>query len=136
MAEKCFDRGSYTLCIDKLTKKQTRHPKGTDAGGPTAIQKAANFTKAAVKHVATGRKHATLEVIQQRFSVCENCPSKLFAEIESPPKRLQDAGTVGTCLYRSCGCYIHDTKTFPNKLAWDSEKCPNNHWNEDDSPAS
>ena len=132
MGTKCFNRKDHVLCIDKKTGEQTRYPND----GPSSLQKAANFTRAATRHVVTGRKHATLEVIQQRFSVCENCPSKLFAEIENPPKRLQGAGTVGTCLHRSCGCYIHNTKTFPNKLAWDSEKCPNNHWNENDSPTS
>ena len=130
MAEKCFDRGTYTLCIDKVTKQQRRIPKGTDDGGPTVLQKAANFTKAAAKHVATGRKHATLKVIQERFETCQHCPSNLFAELdpERLPKRLQDVGLVGTCRHKSCGCYIHGADVFPNKNAWESSKCPKGHW--------
>ena len=129
MTEKCFDRGSYTLCIDKVTKQQRKIPK--DGPKPVklgTVAKAVNFAKAATKHVATGRKIVSLEVIQDRFETCRNC--KLFGELDRDgiPAKLKDIEVVGTCLHVKCNCYLHDQKVFPNKLSWASQSCPEGYW--------
>lgn len=120
---KCFDRGDHTVCIDKATGRKWKE-------GPGAVRKAANFAKATAEHVRRGRPKASLEVIQSRFAICSNCPDELFSVIatESIPKRLSELPIVGTCLHRTCGCFIHDAETFPNKLAWATQRCPKGNW--------
>ena len=125
---KRFVRDGYTLVKNKTTGEEWREYDT----GPSALRKAVNFTKAAVRHAATGGVKASLEVINQRYEICENCPSNRFAE-QNPkklPKKLKDVDFfIGTCLEKSCGCNIHNTPIFPNKLAWESSFCSLGHWN-------
>lgn len=121
-----FDRGDHTLVIDVLNGKKWKEPKS----GPGTLQKAANFTKAAVKHVRSGRKKVSLEVIQERYAVCRDCPSGLFVQLgpKSVPRQLAEVEGVGTCTHRKCGCFIHSAEVFPNKLSWSTTSCPRKHW--------
>ena len=123
---KRFVRDGYVLVKNKTTGEQWREYDT----GPSTLRKAANFTRAIVKHARTGRVKASLEVINQRFAICANCPSGKFAEIgrESLPGKLAEVETVGTCLHKTCGCFIHDTPIFPNKLAFESQSCPLGNW--------
>ena len=139
-----FDRGNYILVINAATGekwKEWKEPRKvqtitTESGevpvkGPGKLRKAANFAAAAAKHVATGRRVVSLEVIQNRFSICSKCPDNLFAEIEPkdrPAILKNHEGQVGTCLHKKCGCYIHELELFPNKIAWATQRCPLNHW--------
>ena len=121
-----FDRGDHILVINIATGKRHTEPKEA----PTLAKKAANFAKAAARQASRGNPKVSLEVIQQRYEICSNCPDGLFAEIDrnDVPKRLKDVEIVGTCMHRTCGCYIHNTETFPNKLSWGSTSCPQKHW--------
>jgi|TARA_R110000824_G_scaffold35108_1_gene110506 hypothetical protein len=121
-----FDRGDYILVIDVASGKKWREEKTA----PSLARKAANFSKAAARQAMQGNPKVSLEVIQERYAICSNCPSGLFAEIDrnDVPKRLKDVEIVGTCMNRKCGCYIHETETFPNKLSWGSTSCPQKHW--------
>ena len=121
-----FDRGDHILVVNVATGERHIEPKES----PSLARKAANFSKAAARQASRGNPKVSLEVIQERYAICSNCPSGLFAEIDrnDVPKRLKDVEIVGTCMDRRCGCYIHDTETFPNKLSWGSTSCPEKHW--------
>jgi hypothetical protein len=125
---KRFDRGNHVLVIDEITGTQWREPKT----GPSTLRKATNFTKAAAKHVRSGRKTVSLEIVQERFEICSNCPDELFVQLdpERLPKRISGKveGVVGTCTHRRCGCFIHAEEVFPNKLLWSTSACPRQHW--------
>jgi hypothetical protein len=122
------DAGDFILATDMVTGETWKEERQKPIVVKT--QQAVNFTKAVVKHVATGRKKVSLEVIQERFEMCQNCPDGLFVQLEGKtiPKQLREGGTVGTCSDRRCRCYIHGTEKFPNKLAWGSTSCPRGHW--------
>lgn len=72
---------------------------------PGIFQKAANFTKAIVKHAATGFQRVPLNVFHERTSICNNCENKT---------------PENTC--RLCGCFLNIKNT------WASEKCPAGKW--------
>lgn len=98
--------------------------------GPSLLRKAANFTKAAVSHFLHGGPKSTLEIIQSRVAICRACPAKLYKPLEDAkiPGNLKDAQEVGTCLHKTCGCFLHELDRFPNKLAWADQQCPLGHW--------
>jgi len=98
---------------------------------PGLFRKTMNFTKAAVKHVASGRPIALQEVVDERLAICRTCPSKLYKIklVQEIPPQLRHLEEVGTCLHKTCGCYLHDAgDIFPNKLAWADQACPLGHW--------
>ena len=121
-----FDRGDHILVINTATGERSIEPKEA----PTLAKKAANFAKAAARQASRGNPKVSLEIINQRYEICSNCPDGLFAEIDrnDVPKRLKDVEIVGTCMDRRCGCYIHNAETFPNKLSWGTTACPKGHW--------
>jgi hypothetical protein len=124
-----FDRGDHVLVIDTATGNKWREQKD----GPGTFRKAVNFSAATIKHVRKGRPRVSQDVIEKRFAVCSDCPDGLFVELgkDRLPKRLHVVeGVVGTCRDRRCGCYIHASEAFPNKLAWATTKCPMEHWEE------
>jgi len=94
--------------------------------GPGLIQQGFNFGGAVLDHITTGRKHASPELIQQRFTICKTC--SLYKIRTEVPDQLKDIEEVGKCLHKKCGCYIHTLDQFPNKLAWESEQCPLKKW--------
>lgn len=124
---KQFDRGRYWLRIDTKTGQKWKIPKD-ESKPPGMIRKAANFAGAATKHVAKGRPKASKETIEKRFRKCCGCEKFEVLATESVPKPLRDLEQVGTCNHKQCGCYIHDSELFPNKLAWSSQSCPLNKW--------
>lgn len=75
---------------------------------PTLLKKAANFTKALVKHAADGLERLPEEAYQQRLTICSTC------EAFNPEK--------GVCRDWRCGCSLH------KKAWWRSEDCPRGCW--------
>ena len=77
---------------------------------PSFLQKAKNFAKAAVSHIAAGMPLASDEEIDRRFAICQKCPL------------LKDNACT------KCGCPVAREKKFISKLAWADQKCPEGHW--------
>ena len=77
---------------------------------PSLPKKAANLTKAVIKHVANGLKHTSKETQEARRSICRQCP---FRDPHS---------FVLICTHQECGCYID------SKVVWTSEECPIGLW--------
>lgn len=73
---------------------------------PTFVNKALNFSKSVVKHVATGAKNSSEEESAKRMSICESCDR--FDKINR------------TCL--SCGCFLD------LKVKWQTSECPLRKW--------
>ena len=121
-----FDKGDYTLVINRATGEQYREPKE----GPSLVRKAVNFTVATAKHVAKGRPQASLDVIKERYEICKYCPDGLFRLIDPDSRisKLADVDGLGTCIHRKCGCHIHPTERRPNKLGRADQKCPRGYW--------
>lgn len=89
-------------------------PSGVRPGfTPVPIaRKAANFAKAAVRHIADGGRQCTNEEIAARFAICEQCPLLVDAH----------------CTHESCGCGISPKRAVLSKLTWASESCPIGKW--------
>jgi hypothetical protein len=77
--------------------------------GPSLIQKAVNFSKAIVQHVAAGLPQASEDLIAKRLAICELC-----VEYFDKDRRA--------CKHKSCGCSV-DKKT-----PWLDQKCPISRW--------
>lgn len=103
------DRGDHTLVIDRTGRipRAYRVPKGQ-----SVTTKAKNFAKAATKHVATGRKKATQEQVDERFAVCETCEYLIDDKMECS----------------ECGCGIKSVKGPLSKLTWATSSCPKGKW--------
>lgn len=130
-----FERRNGTVIVDTTSGKRvvTYLEPGKKVEdlkeGPSLLRKAANFTKAGVKHIATGRKQSTDKTRLTRLNICKVCSS--YKVLEEFPRQLKEAKEVGTCIEKSCGCFIHELPTFPNKLAWASQSCPLKKWGEE-----
>jgi len=85
--------------------------------GPGLVRRAANFTKAATKHVCNGSPKTSLAVIQERFAICAGCDS-----FESTGKGN------GKCLEIKCGCNLANDERPVNKLRWADQECPLKKW--------
>jgi hypothetical protein len=117
LEQRCRERG-YTMdevraCIvaqdgSRITVDETRsaYPR------PTLVQKAANLTKAAARHVANRGRQCTDEEIAARYAICESCPL------------LMDEH----CTHKNCGCRISPKRAIVSKLSWASESCPVGKW--------
>lgn len=68
------------------------------------------FATAMTNHVRDGMTKCDEAEIQSRLEICQQCPS-----------------FTGTHC-RECGCACSQKKTFFNKLAWRSERCPLGRW--------
>lgn len=75
---------------------------------PNFIKKAENFTKASMRHAASGFEHVSENVKQHRMRLCAGC------DFLMPP---EDNPTCG-----QCGCYLNI------KIGWASESCPVGKW--------
>ena len=75
---------------------------------PNFIKKAENFTRASIKHVASGFEHVSENVKQHRMRMCAGCDFLL------PP---QDNPSCS-----QCGCFLSI------KTSWASESCPIGKW--------
>jgi len=78
---------------------------------PGIFQKAVNFTKAVVKHAATGFQRVPLNVFHDRMNICNACENKT---------------NEGTC--KLCGCFLNIKNT------WASEQCPIKKWDVFNAP--
>lgn len=74
------------------------------------LEKAKNFAKAAVQHVAAGMPRASEEEIERRFAICRGCE---FYKNSACTK---------------CGCPISRERKFVSKLAWADQSCPVGKW--------
>lgn len=75
---------------------------------PNLFIKAANFAKAAVKHVSQGMPKVSEDVLKQRLDVCDACP-----EVNKDKPNW-------TCT--KCGCNLKI------KASWASQDCPLKKW--------
>lgn len=110
--------GSVKICEQiNGVRQPTRYVKaGEKPKAPSLIRKAANFTKAAVKHVAAGSPQATDEQVAQRFAICKACP--MF-------KATGDG--QGEC--SKCGCGLKAVGVAGlSKLRWADQACPIGKW--------
>jgi hypothetical protein len=80
------------------------------ASSPAFIAKAANFAKAAVKHVAAGAPMASEDEIARRHAICASC--EFF---------------TGTACAK-CGCAVIREKQYLSKLSWADQSCPVGKW--------
>jgi hypothetical protein len=75
---------------------------------PGIIRKVANFSRAVVEDVKTGRKRVSNEVRTHRMTICRSC------ELYNLKK--------GTCKHPKCGCVMQ------KKTRWSSSECPIGRW--------
>lgn len=75
---------------------------------PGMIRKTANFAKATVRDVRTGRGRVSEEVRTHRMRLCRGC--ELYN------------GKKGTCKHPACGCVM------TRKTRWASTECPIGRW--------
>ncbi|MCC6492641.1 MAG: hypothetical protein IT424_06445 [Pirellulales bacterium] len=102
---------------EAILRTIVRHPPGV-APGPSLVRKAANFTRAAVRHQRAGRPEASDETVSQRFAVCQACA------LYQPQSEVQ-----GTCTHQSCGCALKAVGLAGrNKLRWADQACPIGRW--------
>lgn len=117
--------GGDLKVVKTVPKPQPKQPKR-----PGVVRRAANYGKAVVQHKLAGNPKASLPTIQKRFEICRNCPSGLFKRLEGNeiPHSLRELPIVGTCVHKTCGCFLHPTEIEPAKLAWADQVCPKGHW--------
>lgn len=116
------------------TRRKLKGSQRVETRGPSMFQKGINFGKALLKHVLNGSPRSTSEAILKRLEVCQSCPMYKVLPEKKIPKHLQHL-TVGTCMHKSCGCYLHKAEVFPNKLAWADQECPLQKWGREDNLA-
>lgn len=90
----------------------------------TLLQKLKSYTKAVVKHVASGESFLPAEKIQERLNICLQCPK--FKQFEDN----KNGEVRGICqiTHGGCGCHLTNKNSmkFFNKLAFPKESCPDN----------
>jgi hypothetical protein len=79
---------------------------------PSLARKAANFAKAAMRHIADRGRQCTPAEVEARFAICEQCP--LYVDHH--------------CSHQKCGCKISKNLALVSKLSWASESCPEGKW--------
>lgn len=77
---------------------------------PTLVDKAINFSKAAVQHAMKGNPKCTDDEINYRYNICKSC------------EHFQN----NTC--KLCGCHLVRDRIYMNKLAWADQSCPIKKW--------
>ena len=95
----------------KQIKQQESEQIKENPKPPSIIKKAANFSKAIVKHVRDGFVKTPERVFKHRMDICSRC-DKL--------NRDESMETLGDCL--ECGCPVSA------KARWASEACPIGKW--------
>ena len=81
---------------------------------PNLIQKATNFTSAAIKHVSNGLERLNEQDYQNRLVVCIGNELQPACELFNAEKSV--------CRDWKCGCSIK------KKAYWRSEDCPQGKW--------
>lgn len=116
----------FVLVTDTINNKKWQIPR---TRSPSIGRKAANFTKAAIKHAAAGSPRATDAQVDERFAICQQCPSGYY-KITQEEIHEDLLPELGTCLHKSCGCVLApSTYRGKNKLRWADQQCPEGHWN-------
>jgi len=72
------------------------------------------FFKALIKWISQGCKYRSVRQIKKIHNICEKCP-----HFKRGCGRLKGYDACGLC-----GCNLHPTKKIANKIAWRTEKCP------------
>jgi len=114
---KCQNCG-FVVPHDRFHRNCPTFKTETPKKPPNILQKAVNFTKAAVNHITTGMQHCTEEEKTERFNICKSNKCKLFVQ--------HDDG--GVCAHDDCGCFIRSNGKFMDKLSWAESKCPVGLW--------
>ena len=92
-----------------LCRRSQQHFAAFESGNiPGLLQKAQNFTKAIVGHVADLGQKVSNEVFESRLSICQSCD-------------LCDRDRM-LCLHKGCGCNLNV------KARWRSQSCPLELW--------
>lgn len=114
-----YDPAACDGCIvaeqgGRLTVDETHaaYPRLRPQAGPTLVQMAHNFAKAAAAHVAAGMPQASEDEVARRYAICQQC----------------EHYDGKAC--RKCGCPVVRERRFLSKLSWANEKCPIGRWGE------
>lgn len=110
-----YTRDDVRPCIvsedgDKITVDETHPSYPRPKPGPSLLQKVANFSVSAAKHVASGMRLASEEEVSGRFAICQAC----------------EHYDGNAC--KRCGCPVKRERHFISKLAWAGESCPVGKW--------
>lgn len=107
---------------DSVPSEETKESEAI-SHKPSLVDKAINFSKAAVKHAMRGSPKCTDDEINYRYNICKSC------------EHFQN----NTC--KLCGCNLVRERIYMNKLAWADQSCPIKKWgpinhntNETDDP--
>lgn len=79
----------------------------------------ANFSLAAIQHVASGLPTCSQAEIDARYAVCRGC------DLYRPNANNPD---IGRCMHEACGCTISSEAGYVRKLAWRDQACPLDKW--------
>ena len=82
--------------------------KADNIKSPTLTEKARNFIRATVKHVATGMNLVSNEIQEKRMTICKGC--EFYDDNNQNPHCSK------------CGCFLNI------KTTWASEGCPVGKW--------
>jgi hypothetical protein len=91
--------------------------------GPTELERARNFSRAATAHFLAGLPQASDVDVAARWARCVSNVCGFFAA----------AGEgQGQCRHKSCGCNLRrlgsESVVTPNKLRWAEQACPAGEW--------
>ncbi len=81
---------------------------------PSLARRAANFGKAAAKHVRKGRPRASDALVAARLAVCQGDATTPHCTSYRPSDKA--------CSERKCGCYVEV------KATWQDSTCPRGLW--------
>lgn len=102
-----------SVCGRMLKVPKTNTVHAVCVRKPSLARQAINYTKAVVKHIATGAKTCTDEEVEERLKICQSCD---FFNLDKQYCKL-------------CGCNCNTSKSpFVNKLRMQSQKCPRGKW--------
>lgn len=100
------------LC--KFCKQHNRNNTdlcGTVKKAPTTLELAGRYFKEREEWSNQGKPLRSDEEMEHIFSICQSCP--LFEKISEKFGRCGD-----------CGCMLHKSRKFMNKIAWATTSCP------------
>lgn len=94
---------------------------------PGLLQKAMNFSKAAIEHLGNGASQCTEDEIKYRASICMGTKEADYTDACEEFSLLREEPREGHC--KKCGCGISAAKEgLVSKLAWASSHCPIGKW--------
>lgn len=101
---------------------------------PGIFSRTIGFLRAMLSYILAGMPKSGDKTILSRYKICKSCPSNLYYiktedQLKIVPglhKLHQQGVEIGGC--RKCGCFIHNTDSFPNKLSLGNQECPLGYW--------